>query len=148
MSLLVIGPSQYLRRIAVGMAGITVAMLIMSAAAVFELGRMGGVSTNLILACIGSGVLGLALSSSLGVVNTVIQQVVPDELRGRVTSLQTLVFIGIMPFSSLLMSSIVDVTGMPWELIGAALLYGVGSLVLYRRLDTDEARQAIHGLGT
>jgi ABC-type glycerol-3-phosphate transport system permease component len=85
---------------------------------------------------------------SLGLVNTIIQQVVPDELRGRVTSLQTLVFIGIMPFSSLLMSSIVDAAGMPRELIGAALLYGVGSFVLYRRLSTDEARQAIHGLET
>ncbi len=66
----------------------------------------------------------------------------PDELRGRVTSLQTLVFIGIMPFASLLMTWVVDTITMPWELLGAAILYGIGSVALFRRLSADEAREA------
>jgi MFS family permease len=145
MSLLVASAENRLRRIMLGMAGITLAMLIMSVAATVHLGSLGNISISLILACAGAAILGLSLSSSLGLVNSIIQQAVPDELRGRVTSLQTLVFIGIMPFSGLLMTKIVDLVTMPRELIGAALLYGIGAAVLYRRLNTDGAHEALRG---
>ncbi len=144
MSLLVIRAEQRLRRIVLGMAGITVAMLILSVAATVPLGHIGPFSANLLLACVGATIQGLSMSSSLGLVNSIIQQVVPDALRGRVTSLQTLVFIGIMPFSSLLMTRIVDLVSMPRELIGAALCYGLGGLILFRRLSSDEVKEALH----
>jgi len=145
MSLLFARPEQRLRRIVMGMSGITLAMLIMSVAALAPpLAHVGPLNGNLALACVGAAILGVSISSSLGLVNTIIQQAVPDELRGRVTSLQTLVFIGIMPFSGLLMTKIVDLVSMPRELLGAALGYGIGAAVLFRRFNTDSAREALH----
>jgi MFS family permease len=144
MSLLVVRAEQRLRRIVLGMTGVTTAMLILGLTATVHLGQWGQVSTNLILVCVGAVVQGLSMSSSLGLVNSIIQQAVPDELRGRVTSLQTLVFIGIMPFSSLLMTKIVDIVSMPRELIGAALCYGVGAVILFRRLSGDKVKEALH----
>ncbi len=145
MSLLVVRAEQRLRRIGLGMVGITLVMLILSLCATVPLGQFGQVSTNLLLVCAAAAIQGLSISSSLGLVNSVIQQVVPDELRGRVTSLQTLVFIGIMPFSSLLMTRIVDQVSMPRELIGAALCYALGAGMLFRRLSGDKVKEALHG---
>jgi MFS family permease len=142
MSLLVVRAEQRLRRIALGMAGITLAMLLLSLCATVPLGQLGPFSTRLMLVCLGVVIQGLSMSSSLGLVNSIIQQMVPDELRGRVTSLQTLVFIGIMPFSSLLMTRIVDLVSMPRELIGAALCYGLGAGVLWRRLSGNKVKEA------
>ena len=142
MSLLVVRAEQRLRRIVLGMTGITLAMLIMSLTAILPLGRIGSLPANLVLACVGAVVLGLSISSSLGLVNAIIQQSVPDELRGRVTSLQTLVFVGIMPFSGLLMTHLVDLVSMPRELIGAAIGYGLGAVMIFRRLSSDANREA------
>jgi MFS family permease len=143
MSLLVIRAEQRLRRIVLGMAGITIAMLILSISATAHLGQLGHVSINLIVVCVGAAIQGLSMSASLGLVNSIIQQAVPDELRGRVTSLQTLVFIGIMPFSGLLMTKIVDLVSMPRELLGAALCYGLGAGMLFRRLSGDKVKEAL-----
>jgi MFS family permease len=144
MSLLFAQAERRLRRIVAGMAGITIGLSILGIAAILPaLGRFGPLSGNLALACVGAAVMGVSISSSLGLVNSIIQQSVPDELRGRVTSLQTLVFVGIMPFSSLLMTRIVDIVGMPRELIGAALGYGIGAAVLFRRLNSDTSREAL-----
>jgi MFS family permease len=144
MSLLVVRAEQRLRRIGLGMVGITMAMLILSISATAHLGRLGHLSTNLLLACMGAVIQGLAMSASMGLVSSIIQQVVPDALRGRVTSLQTLVFIGIMPFSGLLMTKIVDLVSMPRELLGAALCYGLGAGILFRRLSGDRVKEALH----
>lgn len=146
MSLLAVGREGRLRRIGLGMAGLTVALLVMSGAALLTLpvARIGPLPANLAMACAGAALLGLSLSSSLGMVNSVIQQAVPDEVRGRVTSLQTLVFVGILPFSSLLMTKLVDMVTMPRELLGATLFYAAGAALIYRRLSGDAAREALH----
>jgi MFS family permease len=144
MSLLSVKTSHRLRRIVLGMAGITVAMLLLSLCATVHMGHVGRLSTNLLVACVAATIQGLSMSSSLGLVNSIIQQSVPDQLRGRVSSLQMLVFIGIMPFSSLLMTRLVDLVTMPRELMGAAVCYGLGAWVLLRRLNADEVKEALH----
>lgn len=144
MSLLFIRAEQRLQRIFLGMAGITAAMVTMVIAAIVHVGHFGHLSGNLVLACVGAAILGVSISSAMGLVSSIIQQSVPDELRGRVTSLQTLVFMGIMPFSSLIMTKVVDIITMPRELAGAALCYGIGAFLLFRLLNTAASRDALH----
>jgi hypothetical protein len=59
---------------------------------------------------------------------------VPDELRGRVMSLYSLMFMGVMPFASLMVTSLVDWIGMRRELQIAAVVYGLGACLLLGRL--------------
>jgi MFS family permease len=66
----------------------------------------------------------VAIATSLGLVSIIIQEMVPDELRGRVMSLYSLMFMGVMPFASLLVTRMVDAIGMRWELQIAAVVYG------------------------
>jgi hypothetical protein len=58
--------------------------------------------------------------------NTLIQTIVPDELRGRVLSTYTWALGGFYPLGSLLMGSLGDQIGAPT----AVLISGVGCLVL------------------
>ena len=148
MSLLVVRAEQRLRRIVLGMIGITTALLMVGASAYLHVQPIGSISPQLLLTCLGASILGLSLSSALGLVSTIIQQAVPDELRGRVTSLQTLVFAGIVPFSTLLITRLVDLVSMPIELTGAAICYGLGATWLFHRLSTDSARESIRASAT
>ena len=83
----------------------------------------------------------LSISTSLGLASIIIQEMVPDVLRGRVMSLSSLMFTGVMPFSSLLITSLADGIGMRRELQISAVLYASGALLLLCRLRgaTDEA---------
>src|SRR5699024_3324726 len=64
---------------------------------------------------------------------TRLQQTAPEQLRGRVMSLVTLAFNGVMPFSTLLISFLVQVIGQPQVLIGSGVLLSIGILVLWKR---------------
>jgi len=76
----------------------------------------------------------VAIATSLGLVSIIVQEMVPDELRGRVMSLYSLMFMGVMPFASLLVTSLVDAIGMRWELQIAAVVYGLGACLLLWQL--------------
>jgi MFS family permease len=67
----------------------------------------------------------LAISTSLGLASIMVQEIVPDALRGRVMSLYSLMFTGVMPFASLLVTRLADGIGMRHELQIAAVVYGV-----------------------
>ena len=74
--------------------------------------------------------LGMGLMLSAASTNTVLQSIVPDELRGRVASLYVMSFIGMSPIGALLAGSIAERVGPPATLAGcgiaalaAALLY-------------------------
>lgn len=54
--------------------------------------------------------------------NTLIQTIVPDELRGRVVSVYTLSFFGLMPLGALLAGGVAEVIGEPLTLILSALI--------------------------
>jgi MFS family permease len=81
----------------------------------------------------------LAISTSLGLSSIMVQEMVPDALRGRVMSLYSLMFTGVMPFASLLVTKLADVIGMRHELQIAAVVYGVVAQLLLWRLNRSPA---------
>jgi MFS family permease len=71
-------------------------------------------------------ILGYSLISQLVITNTLIQTIVPDDLRGRVMSTYTWALGGFYPLGSLLMGALGDQIGAP----SAALISGGGCLLL------------------
>jgi MFS family permease len=80
----------------------------------------------------------LAISTSMGLASIIVQEAVPDALRGRVMSLWSLMFIGVMPVSSLLVSSVIDIPwiGMRRELQFSAVAYASCAALLLWRVHT------------
>jgi len=65
--------------------------------------------------------------------NTVMQMTVPDNLRGRVMSIYSLVFIGTGPIGSLMAGLIAQYAGVPWTIFGFALLtFAIVATVSFR----------------
>ncbi|HEY6071193.1 MAG TPA: MFS transporter, partial [Chthoniobacterales bacterium] len=76
--------------------------------------------------------LGLAMNFAL--CSTIVQERAPDYLRGRVSGVFMLGFVGIMPFAGLGVTSLSDVIGMPTALMIAAISYGVITLIVLTRI--------------
>ena len=91
-------------------------------------------SQNLWLSVAACGIQSFAIAHSLGLVSIIIQEEVPNELRGRVMSIYSLTFTGVMPFAALLVTAIADAIGMRIELQAAGVLYAVVSAWLLIRL--------------
>ncbi len=89
---------------------------------------------NLWVAVVAITIQSFAIAQSLGLVSIMLQERVPNELRGRVMSLSTMMFSGVMPFAALLMPPLVDWIGMRWELQLAGTLYALATLLLVLRL--------------
>ncbi|MEX2245219.1 MAG: MFS transporter [Dehalococcoidia bacterium] len=77
------------------------------------------------LAIVAAGVLSLAFSSQLGLVQTIIQESTPAEFRGRVMSLHGIMFNGTMPFAGLASAGLVVALGMPVVMVISAALFGI-----------------------
>jgi predicted MFS family arabinose efflux permease len=74
------------------------------------------------------GLIGLAFINILNNSNAMVQSVVPDELRGRVMGLYSLMFMGGGPLGALLIGLVADRTSEPFTFILAAagcLIYAV-----------------------
>jgi MFS family permease len=67
--------------------------------------------------------VGFSIVTSIAVVNTLLQQLVTDEMRGRVMSMFILSFIGTMPFGNL-------IAGVASHKFGAPLVLAVGGLLI------------------
>jgi MFS family permease len=105
----------------------------------FSLSRSFWLSALLLLP-VGYSIM-LQMSSS----NTLIQVMVPDELRGRVMAVYTMMFMGMAPFGALFAGSIAEKLGAPLTVrLGAIACVG-GAAVFYLRLPKirDEARRLI-----
>ena len=76
--------------------------------------------------------LGLAMNFAL--CSTIVQERAPDYLRGRVSGVFMLSFVGIMPFAGLGVTSLSDLIGMPTALAIAAISYGVITLFILTRV--------------
>jgi MFS family permease len=70
------------------------------------------------------------LSTCYGIANIVIQERAPDELRGRISAVAGLSFFGLIPFSGLLVTSVVDWLGMRQTMGICAFGYGLATTLL------------------
>jgi MFS family permease len=75
--------------------------------------------------------VGLGLMLTAASTNTVLQSIVPDELRGRVASLYVMSFIGMAPLGALTAGWIAERIGPPLTLAAGGAL-GVAAAALYR----------------
>ena len=97
--------------------------------AIFGLSRAPGFNIALALLVLNS----LGMSMNFGLANTIVQERAPDYLRGRVSAVFMLSFVGLLPFSGLGITSISDLIGMPHALLIAAICYTIiGWFVLGR----------------
>ncbi len=97
------------------------------------------ISRNRYLSLICLPVIGFTMVSQVATINTIIQGLVPDELRGRVMSFFTLVFMGMMPIGSFIAGSIAGRFGAPAALLlGAAVCLATLTAAFYGRNDLWE----------
>lgn len=96
-------------------------------------------STNYYLSALSLVVVGWALVSFLAIANSSIQLKTSDNLRGRVMSVYTLVFLGMAPIGNSLLGLVADLIGTPQAVAAAACLCAVLSLILGNLLKESPA---------
>src|SRR5256714_11088835 len=85
----------------------------------------------------------LALSMNFGLANTIVQERAPDYLRGRVSAVFMLSFVGLMPLAGLGVTSLSDFIGMPTALAIAAISYGTLTVLILARVRRQCAEPAL-----
>jgi MFS family permease len=120
--LLTVPVEQRVRRITLGMGTILVTMSVLAW------------SRSLWVSTVAMTCQSFAISHSIGLTSIMVQDEVTDALRGRVMSLYSLMFTGVMPFGALLIPKLVDLLGMRRELQLAALLFTATAFLLILRL--------------
>jgi MFS family permease len=94
------------------------------AVAAFALSR-GFAMSCLLLALVGAGMVSITTT-----VNTLLQTLVQDEMRGRVMSMYALAFIGLPPVGGLLIGALADLIGWRWGRHGAQWALAAGGAVI------------------
>jgi len=79
-------------------------------------------------------VVSFGLSLIFGLSNTIVQERAPSHLRGRVSAVMGLGFFGLMPLTSLGVTSLADAIGMRTALTASAIGYGVTALFILSRI--------------
>jgi hypothetical protein len=74
------------------------------------------------------------LATNFGLCSTIVQERAPDYLRGRVSAVFMLSFVGIMPVAGLGVTGLSDLIGMPTALVIAAITYGTITLLVLARV--------------
>jgi len=85
----------------------------------------------------------LGLAMNFGLANTIVQERAPDYLRGRVSAVFMLSFVGLMPVAGLGITSLSDLIGMRTALAIAAGCYAVIALVVLGRVRRQCAQPAV-----
>ena len=100
---------------------------------------------NFVQAAMALTTLGLGTSFNYGIANTVVQERAPGPLRGRVSALAMMSFIGVMPFASVGVTALADHIGFRTAMVAGAITYGVASLWVvagagrnYQELPTEQ----------
>ncbi|MDB5040390.1 MAG: permease of the major facilitator superfamily [Candidatus Eremiobacteraeota bacterium] len=81
-----------------------------------------GLTSHLGVAAAILGVVGLATLSFIGSSNILLQTLAPDEMRGRVVSVYSMILLGLVPLGSLIVGSIAAVFELRWTFVAAGLL--------------------------
>jgi MFS family permease len=108
------------------------------ACAIFSLSRAPSfyVATGLLI------LNSLGLAMNFGLANTIVQERAPDYLRGRVSAVFMLSFVGLMPVAGLGVTGLSDLIGMPTALAIAAVCYAVIALIVLARVRRECSRPA------
>ena len=93
--------------------------------------------------------VGYAVMLQMSSSNTLIQAMVPDELRGRAMAVYTMMFMGMAPVGSLMAGVMADKIGAPWTVTMGGVAAIGGAIIFLRRLPSlrFEARQLIVAQG-
>ena len=85
----------------------------------------------------------LGLATNFGLASTIVQERAPDYLRGRVSAVFMLSFVGLMPIAGLGVTSLSDFIGMRTALAIAAVVYGVITVLVLMRVRKECAQPGI-----
>src|SRR5438045_4589906 len=85
----------------------------------------------------------LGLAMNFGLANTIVQERAPDHLRGRVSAVFMLSFVGLMPVAGLGITGLSDLIGMRTALAIAAGCYGVTALTVLAPVRRQCSRPAV-----
>lgn len=85
----------------------------------------------------------LGLATNFGLASTIVQERAPDYLRGRVSAVFMLSFVGLMPIAGLGVTSLSDFIGMPTALAIAAIVYGAITLLILARVQRQCCEPAL-----
>jgi MFS family permease len=92
-------------------------------------------------------VISFGLALIFGLSNTIVQERAPSHLRGRVSAVMGLAFFGLMPLTSLGVTSLADAIGMRTALAASAIGYGLVVVLILSRIGDglDEAPLTVPG---
>src|SRR2546423_1714248 len=82
----------------------------------------------------------LGLAPNFGLASTIVQERAPDYLRGRVSAVFMLSFVGLMPIAGLGVTSLSDFIGMKTALAIAAVVYGTITILVLLRVRSECAQ--------
>ena len=82
----------------------------------------------------------LGLATNFGLASTIVQERAPDYLRGRVSAVFMLSFVGLMPIAGLGVTSLSDFIGMKTALAIAAVVYGTITIFVLLRVRNECAQ--------
>jgi MFS family permease len=88
----------------------------------------------------------LGLATNFGLCSTIVQERAPDYLRGRVSAVFMLSFVGLMPIAGLGVTSLSDFIGMRTALAIAAITYGTITLLVLARVRKQCCEPAVSTL--
>jgi len=125
------------RLIAICSAGFGVSLVLFAFSKIFWL-------STLLLVPVGFFIM-VQMASS----NTLIQAMVPDQLRGRVLSVYTMMFMGMAPFGALFAGAMAHRIGSPWTVASGGLASVVGGFFFWTQLPAfrREARELVLAQG-
>ena len=78
--------------------------------------------------------VGFSVMLQMGSSNTLIQSMVPDQLRGRVMSVYSMMFMGMAPIGSLLAGAAADRIGAPWTVAFGGVVCTIAAVIFWLRL--------------
>ena len=144
---------------AAGLGALIAALILASRKSVFGLGRWvafasAGLGASLILFSFSESFwlsallllpVGFSMMTQMAASNTLVQAMVPDELRGRVMSVYSMMFMGMAPLGALLAGSLAEFMGVPFTVALGGAVCILGSLIFSVRLPKmrDEGQRMI-----